>query len=84
MIIMPYGRPWPINAVHRPGRLLAPHTLTMRIGPWTRAGRAVPPLGAHRDQIPAMPADVHNRLFWARNLQRQPEIKTGSSKPENT
>jgi hypothetical protein len=25
MIIMPYGCPWPINAVHRPGRLLAPH-----------------------------------------------------------
>ena len=25
MIIMPYGWPWPIDAAHRPGRLLAPH-----------------------------------------------------------
>ena len=25
MTIMPYGWPWPIDAVHRPGRLLAPH-----------------------------------------------------------
>jgi len=29
MIMMPYGWPWPITAVHRPGRLLAPHRLTV-------------------------------------------------------
>ncbi len=46
MIIMPYGWPWPIDAAHRPGRLLTP---TGAITPGTPPGPWPPSHSARND-----------------------------------